>query len=316
LVGFFGYNNPGFSSNPVYACQGPAVVDGSPCTNLDKRTKKTDFIHKLNLTYKFTDDVMMYATWSRGFRPGGINRRGSLPPYGSDTLDNYELGWKTSFGPVRFNGAVYQEDWKNIQLSFLGANGLSEVRNAGIARIRGLEADVSYRAGGFSLGIGGSYNDATIRRDFCAIANADFDCTTPGNAELAPSGSRLPVTAKFKGNAVARYEFPISGLDGHVQFAVNHIGKRRSDLRTLENDIVGDFKAYTTADFSIGVKGEGWDAELFATNLFDSRGVINSAVQCGETVCGDADGDTANGGVFYDNVIRPRLIGIKVSKDF
>jgi outer membrane receptor protein involved in Fe transport len=316
LVGFFGYNNPGFSSNPVYACQGPAVVDGSPCTNLDKRTKKTDFIHKLNLTYKFTDDVMMYATWSRGFRPGGINRRGSLPPYGSDTLDNYELGWKTSFGPVRFNGAVYQEDWKNIQLSFLGANGLSEVRNAGIARIRGIEADLSYRSGGFSLGAGASYNDATIRRDFCAIANADFDCTTPGNDLLAPSGSRLPVTAKFKGNAVARYEFPIGGMDGHVQFAVNHIGKRRSDLRTLENDIVGDFKAYTTADISVGVKGEGWDAEIYATNLFDSRGVINSAVQCGETVCGDADGVTPGGGVFYDNVIRPRLIGIKVSKDF
>jgi len=321
LVGFFGYSNPGFSSNPVYACQGPAIVDGSPCTNLDKRTKKTDFIHKLNLTYKFTDDVMMYATWSRGFRPGGINRRGSLPPYGSDTLDNYELGWKTSFGPVRFNGAVYQEDWKNIQLSFLGPNGLSEVRNAGIARIRGIEADVSYRSGGFSLSMGGSYNDATIRRDFCAIANADFDCTLAGsdgteNALLAPSGSRLPVTAKFKGNAVARYEFPVGGMDGHVQFAVNHIGKRRSDLRTLENDIVGDFKAYTTADVSVGVKGEAWSAELFATNLFDSRGVINSAVQCGETVCGDADGVTANGGVFYDNVIRPRLIGIKVSKDF
>ena len=316
LVGFFGYNNPGYSSNPVYACQGPAVVDGSPCTNLDKRTKKTDFIHKLNLTYKFTDDVMVYATWSRGFRPGGINRRGSLPPYGSDTLDNYELGWKTSFGPVRFNGAVYQEDWKNIQLSFLGANGLSEVRNAGIARIRGIEADVSYRSGGFSLGMGGSYNDATIRRDFCAIANADFDCTTPDNSLLAPSGSRLPVTAKFKGNAVARYEFPISGLDGHVQFAVNHIGKRRSDLRTLENDIVGNFKAYTTADFSIGVKGEGWDAEIYATNLFDSRGIINTGVQCLETTCGDPDGISSTGGVFYDTPIKPRLIGLKVSKEF
>lgn len=316
LVGFFGYNNPGYSSNPVYACQGPAIVDGSPCTNLDKRTKKTDFIHKLNLTYKFTDDVMVYATWSRGFRPGGINRRGSLPPYGSDTLDNYELGWKTSFGPVRFNGAIYQEDWKNIQLSFLGANGLSEVRNAGIARIRGIEADLSYRSGGFSLGMGASYNDATIRRDFCAVATPDFDCTTPGNSLLAPSGSRLPVTAKFKGNAVARYEFPIGGVDGHVQFAVNHIGKRRSDLRPFENDIVGNFKAYTTADFSVGVKGEGWDAELFATNLFNSRGVINSAVQCGEAICGDAGGGTTNGGVFYDNVIRPRLIGVKVSKDF
>ena len=143
----------------------------------------------------------------------------------------FRSGWKTSFGPVRFNGAVYQEDWNDIQLSFLGENGLTEVRNAGIARIRGVEADFSYRAGGFSLSMGAAYNDATIRRDFCAVANANFDCTTLDNELLAPAGSRLPVTAKFKGNAVARYDFPISGLDGHVQFAVNHIGKRRSDLR-------------------------------------------------------------------------------------
>src|SRR3546814_12377309 len=66
--------------------------------------------------------------------------------------------------------------------------------------------------------VGGSYNDATIRRDFCAIANDQFDCTIdpPGqtNALLAPAGTRLPVTAKFKGNAVARYDFPVAGLDG------------------------------------------------------------------------------------------------------
>ncbi|MGH6781246.1 MAG: TonB-dependent receptor, partial [Sphingomonadaceae bacterium] len=66
LVGFFGFNFPGYSSNPIYACQGPAQVSGSPCTNLDKRTKDTDFIHKLNLTYKFTDDALIYATASRG----------------------------------------------------------------------------------------------------------------------------------------------------------------------------------------------------------------------------------------------------------
>ena len=320
LVGFFGYS-AGFSSRTgEAACFAGPIVSGSPCTNLDKSTSDTDFIHKLNLTYKVNDDVMLYGTWSRGFRPGGINRRGTLDPYGPDTLDNYELGWKTSFGPLRFNGAVYQQDWNNIQLSFLGANGLTEIRNAGIARIRGVEADLYYRAGGFSLSLGGSYNDATIRRDFCRIANATFDCTIdpPGqtNALLAPAGSRLPVTAKFKGNAVARYEFPIGGMDGHFQFAVNHIGKRRSDLRPFENGIVGNFKAYTTADISFGVKGEGWSAEAFATNLFDSRGVINSAVQCGESICGDPGGVSGTGGVFYDNVIRPRLIGIKVSKDF
>lgn len=320
LVGFFGYSDGYSGSTGVAGCFAGPVVAGSPCTNLDKRTKDTGFIHKLNLTYKITDDVLVYGTWSRGFRPGGINRRGTLPPYGPDTLDNYEFGWKSSFGPLRFNGAVYQEDWDDIQLSFLGANGLTEIRSAGIARIRGFEFDLGYRSGGLSLNVGGSYNDATIRRDFCAIANDQFDCTIdpPGqtNALLAPAGTRLPVTAKFKGNAVARYDFPVAGLDGHVQFAVNHIGKRRSDLRTFENAIVGDFKAYTTADVSIGVKADDWSAELFATNLFDSRGIVNSAVQCGESICGDPDGISSTGGVFYDNVIRPRLIGLKVSKDF
>lgn len=320
LVGFFGYSG-GFSTKTgEAACFAPTQVAGSPCTNLDKRTKDTDFIHKLNLTYKVNEDALVYATWSRGFRPGGINRRGTLPPYGPDTLDNYELGWKTNFGPVRFNGAVYQEDWNDIQLSFLGENGLTEIRSAGIARIRGVELDIGYRANGFSLNLGGSYNDATIRRDFCAIANPQFDCTIdpPGqtNDLLAPSGARLPVTAKFKGNAVARYEFPLGAKQGHVQFAVNHVGKRRSDLRTVENAIVGDFGAYTTADFSIGVKAETWKIEAFATNLFNSNGVINSAVQCGESICGDPGGASNTGGVFYDNIIRPRLIGVKVSKDF
>src|SRR3546814_15643380 len=89
---------------------------------------------------------MVYATWSQGFRPGGINRRGTLPPYSPDALDNYEIGWKTRFGDVTFNGAIYQEKWTDIQLSFLGENGLTEIRNAGIARIQGIESNLTYRS--------------------------------------------------------------------------------------------------------------------------------------------------------------------------
>lgn len=321
LVGFFGYS-AGFSSRTgEAACFGPAVVPGSPCTNLDKTTSDTDAIYKLNATYKITPDVLVYATWSQGFRPGGVNRRGTLPPYLPDTLDNYELGWKTSFGDVTFNGAVYQEDWNNIQLSFIGANGLTEIRNAGIARIRGIEADFTYRAGGLTLSASGSYNDATIRRDFCRIANATFDCTlNPGdgrvNALLAPAGTQLPVTAKFKGNAVARYEFPVGGWDGHVQGALSYIGRRRSDLRTAENAIKGFFDPYAVADLSLGMKKDNLRFELYATNLFNSNGVINSGVQCVETVCGDPTGISNTGGAFYDVVTRPRIIGIKAGFDF
>lgn len=321
LVGFFGFSDGYSSRTGEAACFGSAQVAGSPCTNLDKVTSDTDAIYKLNATYKINPDLLVYATWSQGFRPGGINRRGTLPPYLADTLDNYELGWKTRFGDVTFNGAIYQEDWNEIQLSFLGENGLTEIRNAGIARIRGIESDFTYRSNGLTLTLSGSYNDATIRRDFCRIANPAFDCTfDPGdgrtNALLAEAGTQLPVTAKFKGNAIARYEFALGGWDAHVQGAAAYIGRRRSDLRDVQNDIKGEFDPYTTVDLSFGVRKDNLRFEIFATNLLDERGIINSGVQCVETTCGDPDGISGTGGAFYDVVTRPRIIGIKAGFDF
>ena len=332
LFGFFGFargysGNTGvarcitttgadFRANPTGTFAQP-ILDGAPCTNVNKNTSDSDAIFKMNATYKLSEDALVYATWSRGFRPGGINRRGTLPPYGPDELDNYELGWKTNFGAFRFNGALYQLDWNNIQLSFLGANGLTEIRNAGIARIRGAEFDVGYRAGGLSLNAGFSYNDAEIRRDFCRVANATFDCTTAGNALLAPAGSRLPVTPKFKGNLIARYEFPVAEWNGHVQLAANHTGSRSTDLRTAQKALKGGLDAYTTLDLSFGVKNDSWSIEAFATNLLDEFGVVNTGVSCVETVCGTGPTPaTPTGGAFYDTVIKPRVIGLKFSRDF
>jgi len=331
LQGFFGYS-AGFSSRTgEAACFGPAIVDGSPCTNVDKSTADTDFIHKLNLTYRATDDALVYATWSRGFRPGGVNRRGELEPYLPDTLANFEIGWKTSWADrrLRFNGAVYQQNWEGVQLSFLGLNGLSEVRNAGKARIRGIEADIGWRDAGFTFNAGGNYNDSNIRVDFCKFPNDSFDCGLPGppgrdglpqkNELLAPAGSRLPVTAKFKGNALARYDFDVGEMTAHVQGALNYVGGRRTDLRVVESGIKGYLDPYTTVDLSAGIKTARWRAELFATNLFDSNGALSRGLQCGETICGDRVGgvsQTDSRGVFYTSVIRPRLIGIKFGVNF
>jgi outer membrane receptor protein involved in Fe transport len=223
---------------------------------------------------------------------------------------------------LRFNAAIYQENWKDIQLSFLGANGLTEIRNAGDARIRGFEFDLFARpTRGLSLSAGGSYNDAKITKDFCMIANEQFDCTIPGsdgteNALLAPSGTRLPVTPKFKGNFLARYEFPIGEHEGHLQAGVVHEGRRKSDLRLLERELVGDLKAYTLVDLSGGVKFGDWSADLYVHNLFDVRGQVTRGIQCLETTCGDPDGVTEIGGKIYTYVTQPRTIGLKVGRKF
>ena len=302
LIGFFGFANPGFSSNPDYLCQGPPVVPQSPCTNLDKSTADTGFIHRLNLTYRITEDHLIYATWSRGFRPGGINRRGSLPPYGTDFVSNYELGLKTDWlnHRLRFNMAIYQLDWTDIQLSFLGANGLTQIQNAGNARIRGAEFDFLARpAEGLSISLGGAFNDAE---------------TT--NAILAPAGTRLPLTARFKGNARIRYEFPVMGMDGHVQLSASHEGRRTRDLRLVENAIYGPLRSYEIVDLSAGMENERWSIELFARNLFDTRGALGSGIQCNELVCGDALGQTAIGPKIYTYVSRPRTFGIRAGIRF
>src|SRR5207249_3784085 len=84
----------------------PVEVSGSPCTNLGvfqngkvvpKHAKDSGAIWRFNAQWKPQSGLMFYATASRGFRPGGINRRGDVPPYAADFLTNFELGWKTTF---------------------------------------------------------------------------------------------------------------------------------------------------------------------------------------------------------------------------
>ena len=87
--------------------------------------------------------------------------------------------------------------------------------------------------------------------------------------------------------------------------------------RPAQNTLKGNLGAYTTVDFSFGIKKDQWDIEAFATNLFDERGIVNTGVQCLEPVCGTGvTPATPTGGAFYDTIIKPRIIGIKFSRDF
>jgi outer membrane receptor protein involved in Fe transport len=262
-----------------------------------------------------------------------------LPPYDPDFLTNYEAGAKISFGSgSHFNFAVYQEDWKDIQLSFLGQNGLTEVRNAGDARIRGVEADLYLRLmPGLSWSTGASFNDAEIRNDFCSIAVPDFDCTQgvdlngdgviddpldddddlESNAKLADEGTRLPVTSRWKLNSRIRYDWNIFGdAKAHVQASATYEGDRRADLRDIENAIIGEYDAYTIVDAATGVEYGPWSLDLYVKNLFNVRGEITKGIQCLETVCGDPDGVTAAGPKIYTTITRPRLIGLRIGRKF
>ncbi len=331
LKGFFGFG-AGFSSGTgEAACFDQTDFRQAPCINLDKNTKEDGDTKRLNLSWHATDDVMLYATWSEGFRPGGINRRGTLEPYQADFLTNYEVGFKTSWAGnrVRFNGAIFQDDWDDFQYSFLGQNGLTEIKNAGQARIKGIEADLVWKVSdGFTLSTAASWLDAATTVDYCGttyqsgpnqgdpVTDCDDPAAPAGTFLQAPSGQELPVQPKFKANTVARYDFPLSGFDAHVQGALVYQGSAWSDLRTAERELLGRQPSYSIADFTFGIRNESWGLEVFLKNAFDERAEIARFAQCSTFQPGSQNTVALCGLQPYTVTNLPRTFGVVFSKNF
>ncbi len=335
LGGFYGFS-AGYAPGSSYGeagCISPTPYRGAPCQDFAKQTNETGSLGKVNLTWQITPDKMIYGTWSEGFRPGGINRRGSLPPYQSDWLTNYELGWKTTWldNRLSWNGAVFREKWKDFQFSILGANGLTEIKNAGQAQIDGLESDLNWAATyNLQLSAGFALYNAKLTENYCGFTDTNGHPITycpagtvnPLTGDTvtgpqAPSGTQLPVTPRFKGNLTARYSWDIGGKDVFVQAAVVHVGERQSDLRLYERGLLGKMPAYTTADFSSGIKKNGRSLDFYITNVFDKRGQLYRFAECAEAVCAAHNVVPAypNGQV-YTVMTQPRTFGLRFSQEF
>jgi outer membrane receptor protein involved in Fe transport len=306
LKGFFGFGKGFSSSTGEAACFGPPVVEGGPCTNLDKSTKEDGYTYRANVTYRITDDKLVYFTASNGYRPGGINRRGTLPPYQSDYLTNYEIGWKTTWADntLRWNGAIFWDTWDKFQFSFLGANGLTEIRNAPEAEMKGVETDLNWvPLEGLTIAASGAYTDAKLTKQYCRDAS-DPNCANPD----APAGQQLPITPKWKANLTARYEWPTAyDLRAHVQGAVVYEGSRWADLRTVERSLIGKLPSYTAVDFAAGVSRANWRLEAYIKNAFDERGEQARTTECAISVCFPET---------YVIPIRPRLVGLRFGQSF
>lgn len=352
LKGFFGFSN-GYSSTSEYgeaSCIAAGNTDpyeSAPCKVFDKVIKETGTLGKFNLTYKIDDTKMIYGTWSEGYRPGGINRRGTLPPYLSDYLTNYEFGWKTTWldNRLSFNGAMFRQEWKDFQFSIIGANGLTEIKNANQAQIDGLEMDVKFAATyNLQLNASVAFYDAKLTDNYCGwtdLATGAIVTTCPAgtlnpNGTLdpaddfpvtgpeAPSGTRLPITADFKGSLSARYTFDWAGYEPFIQGALVHEGSRTTDLRTFENGILGTMPSQTVFDLSAGIRKNNWTLNLYVKNLFDKRTEFGRYTLCATAVCGNGDPGSnaypappeyANGQV-YTVAGQPRTIGIRFSQEF
>ncbi len=322
LQGFFGFA-AGFSSKTGEAkCFLPfPLVDNGPCTDLNIRVRQSGETHKLNLTWQIDDDRMVYVTYSTGFRPPGVNRRidipGVPPSYAADSLDNYEVGWKTSWydNRLRFNGDFFWENWNKFQFPFLGPQSVTIIANAGNARSRGAEAEVSWLPiDNLTLSGSGAFTEADLMTNYCSDLALVKTCTA---AEAdSPAGTQLPITPKWKLNGTARYEFTVAGLDAHVQGSAVYVSGRWADLRKLDHsvdppvpvrELLGKVRGSTTVDLSTGIGHDNWSLDLALLNVFDATAEQGRFPQCNPSTCG------------YETYIlpsRPRTVALTFSQKF
>ncbi len=301
-------------------CFTPIVTNNPslPCENINSRATKSSNTHRLNLTYKIDDDKMIYGTWSTGFRPGGVNRLPTVPAYNPDYLTNFEFGAKTTWldHRLRINGALFYEKWKDAQFGLSGPYAITEIVNAGRAAIKGVEAEVQYvPMDGLTLSTSMTFLDAKLLTNACLYTSPSSSCQEPfndpaygllANAILAPSGSRLPVSAKFKGNSIARYEWNAGDFRAHTQLALVYQTNALSALKSEDEAVVGGLPGYGTADVAAGVERDRWHMELYVQNVTDNRASALRYTTCVPSVCN------------LVNVIpiKPRLVGLNFGQKF
>jgi iron complex outermembrane recepter protein len=241
---------------------------------------------KAGISYKATDHAMVYADWAQGFRPGGANAglptgpsgcyaAGVPETYTPDTLNNYEIGWKTTSLENRllWNGAAYYMDWQDLQALIYNAlvcPSSSYNINVGQARIYGAESNIDYRiSDNFTLQASVNYTDARVT-----------STVTPAYQTYV--GERLPFSPYFSWSWNARYEHPLeANMLGYVQLDMAHKGDMYNGLNP--NDPNTGLPrilqpAYTLTNLRLGLNPVGgkWLAEFYITNLTDKNAIIYS----------------------------------------
>jgi outer membrane receptor protein involved in Fe transport len=272
-------------------------------------TASTDgTIYKLTGSYTPTDNVLLYATYSEGFRPGLLNRPGgrSNPegtytvPFAVDTDDiqNYEIGWKTELfdNSLRFNGSAFFVEIEGLQATIFDPSivNLFFSDNAANAEITGIEGDFTWAPY--------AVEGLTIAGAFSLLDTEITEVLVPTNDVL--EGSDLAFAPAYQGNIRVRYEWDLeqrlgdSSLTAHIMPQIVFSDDSVSDIVEINK---GDIDGYVVLGGTLGVTADQWSAELFASNLTNEYAELSNSFQF------DRNRVTP---------MRPRTIGVRVGYDF
>ena len=185
---------------------GALLIHATPSETFDKVTWRAALDHQ------FTPDLLVYVSDNRGFKGGAFNQLSFyLPAVKPEVLDAYELGVKTELMDhrIRFNTAVYDYEYKDIQVQILPA-GSQEIVNGAAARIYGLDSDLTLSVTqklSLQAGVAWIHGRYTDFKD----APSYIPAPTGGNmlTTINATGNHTVHTPEYSGDLSATYRTPV-----------------------------------------------------------------------------------------------------------
>ena len=188
---------------------------------------------RLSLGYRPSDLATLYGTFSRGFRPGGINFAqvpgANNPPYDPEFLDNYEAGLKVRdrTNRVQATAALFLLKWKDQQVgAFNAATFQTIVVNTGRSTVKGAEIELS------------AFPAPRFRLDWAlGVTDAQYDNLNLSfsGAPTTLDGNRQPFTPKFTSSLAAEHSFRLGRPSRHRELNLRAdwrlVGEQFFDLR-------------------------------------------------------------------------------------
>ncbi len=292
---------------------------------------------RLALEVDLGDATMLYASYTRGFKPGGSNLTFGreavvspivvLPVFEEETIDAYELGLKTDLadGRVRLNGAAFFYTYDNLQYQATDP----EVFQGGVgnipeSEIMGAELELgAFLSDSLIFDARLAWLDTEITASHLALDNVASEAAT--NALLAQGlnlfspeveraraaqiadvqGNELAKTPGFTANLALTYSHALAAW-GDIEGTLSYTHRGDFRHRIFNNPLTDEVDGYDTVDLLVRLlpSGANWRLELIGKNLTDEDG-INARFT-------DVFGVGATG----DQFIPPRQLMVRVGLDF
>jgi iron complex outermembrane recepter protein len=274
--------------------------------NQTRSVRSSRPLWRLNTSYNLDPTNLAYATWSQGFRRGGVN---ALPPvetfggvtnqilfkYAPDTANNYEVGFKgTLNGHYRYSLDVYDIEWHNVQQAVnLTALTIPSVANIGNAYSRGaelqLEAEIATH---WYAELGYTYDETKL--------TSVSEQAIIGTSVPTEVGGRLPGTPLNA--AFCQLEYRHRAGPYELRFAVD--GRYQSQVTSSLTATDPKAGGYTTWNLRVNALRGPWFARLYVDNVSNILGI-------------SAYTDPASFGNRWTGIVsRPRTVGFSMGYDY